>query len=949
MRSFLKLTVMLLSVVLLLCTLVACGGDDITESTVITDAPETEAPETEAPETEAPDTDVPSTDAPDTDVPETEPVTVDPELNFELLNLDFETDLALADYIAATEGIAINDALNGGEIKDGKWVYTGKALAIKDELGVYSMNYYSVEFDFCFNTFVNKDATSVFTFITDDDGVLNGDTSSFYIPFKLNMNGVMYHNNASALTYQLEAGKTYHFKAEVNNIDGKIEIFIDGMSISAPNYSQSLKEYQCFRIMDNNRGADMWVDNFKITDTEAAMNASTDKLAMAVDGAYVRGGKYANEAQGLAEGIYVDMKNSGDRTYYREGFIKFDISKLNRSTVKYTMLTVFFKSINAQSTFDLYWVDSDWDSETLTYNNAPQGEKIAENIKFSAIGQEIDLTPFIREALGDGDEYFSLRIVPVVQPTDGQTRLRYENGFFPSISVFHEKPTNNYFKDLTGDEAKNKEIWDYAQQMYDEWYARYQALPEINEDAVKLGRDESQYTKTNYMSGQSTNYATSKTEHKSRPFEALTDFDDYVSNEFKNAKLDKYGGIMIESLKQKATGFFYTTKIDGRWWMIDPLGYPYISIGLSDVHYSQLGSKLQKENALKLYGNFATWAVETTKQVRDELYFNNSFRPVSDIIEVKDNGLPFGAPVSFMGSYGQSIGVLGDGNGSTVFIHNNTMPVFDPAFVLHSDNRAKTQLKYAGNDRLIGYMSDNELPMNADLLDRAISINHTESVNWYTYACTWTWLCNITGKENPGVEDITDELRDLYRGFVYDRYFYVVSNAIKKYDSDHMYLGCRFLTVSNQSDWVFRFASQYVDCMTINWYGDWEPSVDGLYRIAQADIPFVITEFYTKAGDSGLGNTSGAGRFVATQTDRADFYETFVIRLLETNNCVGWQWFQYMDNDPNSGTGDASSVDSNKGIYRSDFTLYTELTDRMTILNKNVYNIIDYFANKNAK
>lgn len=63
MRSFLKLTVMLLSVVLLLCTLVACGGDDITESTVITDAPETEAPETEAPETEAPETNAPETEA----------------------------------------------------------------------------------------------------------------------------------------------------------------------------------------------------------------------------------------------------------------------------------------------------------------------------------------------------------------------------------------------------------------------------------------------------------------------------------------------------------------------------------------------------------------------------------------------------------------------------------------------------------------------------------------------------------------------------------------------------------------------------------------------------------------------------------------------------------------------------------------------------------------------
>jgi hypothetical protein len=205
----------------------------------------------------------------------------------------------------------------------------------------------------------------------------------------------------------------------------------------------------------------------------------------------------------------------------------------------------------------------------------------------------------------------------------------------------------------------------------------------------------------------------------------------------------------------------------------------------------------------------------------------------------------------------------------------------------------------------------------------------------------------MTGKDNPSVADITDELRDLYRGFVWDRYYYVASKAIKTVDPNHMYLGTRFLTDSIDSEWVYRFAAQYLDCMTINWYFTWEPQSEALYGIEKnGDLPFIVTEFYTKAGDSGLKNTSGAGWYVATQADRADFYETFTIRLLESSNCVGWQWFQYMDNDPNSGTGDASSIDSNKGIYRSDFTLYTEFTDRMTILNKNAYNIIDYFNNK---
>lgn len=76
--------------------------------------------------------------------------------------------------------------------------------------------------------------------------------------------------------------------------------------------------------------------------------------------------------------------------------------------------------------------------------------------------------------------------------------------------------------------------------------------------------------------------------------------------------------------------------------------------------------------------------------------------------------------------------------------------------------------------------------------------------------------------------------------------------------------------------------------------------------------------------------------------------ETFTIKLLESNNCVGWQLFHYMDNDPNSGTGDKTSVDSNKGIYNSDYELYTEFTDRLSVMNKNVYNLLDYFNNKNA-
>ncbi|MBE6606921.1 MAG: hypothetical protein E7635_07835, partial [Ruminococcaceae bacterium] len=261
---------------------------------------------------------------------ETKPDETEPEVEYTLLKLDFETELSLADYIAATEGIAINDTLNGGEIKDGKWVYSGRPLAIKDEMGFYSLNNYSIEFDFCFNSFVNKDNTSVFSLITDDDGVLNGE-SAFYVPFKMNMNGDIYHNSANTITVQVEKGKVYHYKLEVDKENSKVSVYIDGNLLVSPSYKQDLRQYQCVRFMDNSRGADFWIDNLVVTDIEAVKSASTDKIAKAVDGAYTRGGQYANEPQGLAEDTYIELKYTpNDRNYDRHGFLKFDISRLKR-------------------------------------------------------------------------------------------------------------------------------------------------------------------------------------------------------------------------------------------------------------------------------------------------------------------------------------------------------------------------------------------------------------------------------------------------------------------------------------------------------------------------------------------------------------------------------------------------------------------------------------------
>ncbi|MBQ7293623.1 MAG: agarase, partial [Clostridia bacterium] len=66
-------------------------------------------------------------------------------------------------------------------------------------------------------------------------------------------------------------------------------------------------------------------------------------------------------------------------------------------------------------------------------------------------------------------------------------------------------------------------------------------------------------------------------------------------------------------------------------------------------------------------------------------------------------------------------------------------------------------------------------------------------------------------------------------------------------------------------------------------------------------------------------------------------------RLLEANNCIGWHWYHYTDNDPSGKASDTSGTYSNKGLVSNTHKEYKELTSHMAEINKNVYSLIDYF------
>mgnify|MGYP003045270798 FL=1 len=160
-----------------------------------------------------------------------------------------------------------------------------------------------------------------------------------------------------------------------------------------------------------------------------------------------------------------------------------------------------------------------------------------------------------------------------------------------------------------------------------------------------------------------------------------------------------------------------------------------------------------------------------------------------------------------------------------------------------------------------------------------------------------------------------------------------------------MFLGSRLHGRVTRIEQVLRAAGKYCDIISINYCGKWTPENDAMTNWERySKRPFMITEFYTKAMDSGLTNETGAGFTVHTQRDRGYAYQNFCLGLLESKSCVGCHFFKYQDNDPTAQNVDPSNLNSNKGIVSNRYVYYSSFLIWMKQLNRNVYSLISYLG-----
>lgn len=414
----------------------------------------------------------------------------------------------------------------------------------------------------------------------------------------------------------------------------------------------------------------------------------------------------------------------------------------------------------------------------------------------------------------------------------------------------------------------------------------------------------------------------------------------------KEPQTSQYGGWKIG--QQRATGFFRTEKIDNRWWIIDPEGYPFIHRAV--VAFNPGKSDKQQQIFEQKYSSFTNWQQKESVMLKDYGFNGTGAWTNVDSLRMMDNPLVYTIIVSPMGNYKNQHLKKFDNKYKEAGWQGyrfDLIMVFDKEFENYIAEAIEPLAKYKNDKYLLGYFTDNELPWVYDALDRHLNLLAKDEQG---YTAAKDWLDDRKGRDSSP-SDITDEDRAAFTAFYFETYVKKVSEALRKADPNHLYLGCRFNQEKNGQELsnpdIFRVAGKYMDIISINHYRKWEPDQDLLNHWAEwSGKPFLITEWYTKAEDSGLPNITGAGWLVHTQRDRGYFYQNFTLGLIKNKNCVGWHWFKYMDNDPDDLTTDPSNRDSNKGVVSRYFEPYVPLLEQMEKVNDNVYNLIEYFDKK---
>ena len=452
---------------------------------------------------------------------------------------------------------------------------------------------------------------------------------------------------------------------------------------------------------------------------------------------------------------------------------------------------------------------------------------------------------------------------------------------------------------------------------------------------------------------------------------------------------DEYGG-WASGPQIQPTGFFSTTKRDGKWWLVTPSGHLFLSFGVDTIgltegptmiegrekmftwlpaatdplarHFGQTAEVLYgpikkgrsfnfySANLERKYGpdwhaRFRSFALDRLRAWGFNTIANWSDPALYDLKRV-----PYTATIDISGDYAR----VASGQDYWGKMHDP----FDPKFAAAVDKQVRETVQpYRDDPWCLGYFIDNEVSWGAGETDRghyglaygALAETkdspakqalveqlklHYGKINflnkaWGTGFSSWESLLNQPYK---APDALSPQMRQDFSSYVKkfaQQYFSVIRDTLRKYDPNHLYLGCRFAWRTAEA---VAASAEYCDVVSFNIYRSHVDRKEWEFTNA-LNKPVIIGEFHFGALDRGMFHTGLVS--VPDQKARAEMYRNYLHSVVDHPAFVGCAWFEYVDEPLTGRTYDGENY--NVGFVTMTDTPYPEMVEAAKTVHAEAY------------
>ncbi len=412
---------------------------------------------------------------------------------------------------------------------------------------------------------------------------------------------------------------------------------------------------------------------------------------------------------------------------------------------------------------------------------------------------------------------------------------------------------------------------------------------------------------------------------------------------------DKFFGLIDSKYKFKATGFFYTKKVCGKWWLITPEGNLFWSHGIDTVGVASDTSTSKREHYFE--------DISDTRFVRTFKGGSHSYvKGEAKLFDFGNRNLTLKYGENFKEKYANVIskrlsawGINTCGAWSTAEVMQQSkipytlivqswgakpfmgksklnefwtpmVDFFEPNFERDTHISLATNFKFLRSPYCIGVFVDNELPwqskdymvakrvLSCPKIQRAKQVfmlmlkdkyGEIEALNsaWKSKYTIWNDFLNtvnfVPETEQGKADMLAFEIK------YYERYFSVCRSAVKSVSPETLYFGCRFAWTNPT---IVKVASRYCDVISYNLYLD--NVADFSLPKGAEDKPIIVGEFHFGNQDAGI---FGGGISRKTMKGRVAAYEKYVVSALENPEIVGAHWFRWLDQLATGRSGDGEN------------------------------------------